>query len=59
MLALKSYRIQLSSASCNYKIELFSQNAFYAMYGGRGFCGFALIASGKIQILATVPHLQV
>ena len=40
---------------------MFSQNALYlvhAMFGGRGFRGFVLIAIGKMEILATFPHLQ-
>ena len=28
------------------------------MFGGRGFRGFVLIAIGKMEILATFPHLQ-
>ena len=38
-----------------------SQHALYlmhAMFGGRGFCGFVPIANGKMEILATFPHLQ-
>ena len=27
-------------------------------FGGRGFRGFVLIAIGKMEILATFPHLQ-
>ena len=30
----------------------------HAMFGGRGFRGFVLIAIGKMEILATFPHLQ-
>ena len=45
MVSLKSYRIQFSSVSCNYKskmnlLYLFSQNALYlvhAMFGGVAF----------------------
>ena len=40
---------------------MFSQNALYlvhAMFGGRGFRGFVLIAIGIMEILATFPHLQ-
>ena len=42
---------------------MFSQNALYlvhAMFDGRGFHGFVivLIAIGKMEILATLPHLQ-
>ena len=40
---------------------MFSQKALYlvhAMFGGRGFRGFVLIAIGKMEILATFPHLQ-
>ena len=68
MVSLRSYRIQLSSAPCNYKTKmnfqktaLFSQNALYlvhAMFGGRGFRGFVLITIGKMEILATFPHFQ-
>ena len=51
MVSLTSYRIQLSSAPCNYKTKIkrlstFSQNALYlvhAMFGGHGICGFVLI----------------
>ena len=46
MVSLKSYRIQLSSASCNYKSKMnfqkmasfiFSKCLVHAMIGGRGF----------------------
>ena len=40
---------------------MFSQNALYlvhAMFDGRGFHGFVLIAIGKMEILTTLPHLQ-
>ena len=30
----------------------------HAMFDGRGFHGFVLIAIGKMEILATLPHLQ-
>ena len=30
----------------------------HAMFGGRGFRGFVLIAIGKMEILATFPHFQ-
>ena len=30
----------------------------HAMFGGRGFRGFVLIAIGIMEILATFPHLQ-
>ena len=32
--------------------------ACYVWHGGRGFRGFVLIAIGKMEILATFPHLQ-
>ena len=40
---------------------MYSQNALYlvhAMFDGRGFHCFVLIAIGKMEILATLPHLQ-
>ena len=30
----------------------------HAMFDGRGFHDFVLIAIGKMEILATLPHLQ-
>ena len=56
MVSVKSYRIQLSSASCN-----FSENTLYlvhAMYGGHGFCGFVLMLIGKMAILTIFLQLQ-
>ena len=55
MVSLTSYRIQLSSAPCNYKskmnfqkfqkgLPLFSHTAMHTMFGGREFHGFVLIA---------------
>ena len=43
MVSVKSYRIQLSSASC---------------YGGRGFCGFVLMLIGEMAILTILIQLQ-
>ena len=67
MVSLRSYRIQLSSAPCNYEFSengsicFLKVNALYlvhAMFGGRGFRGFVLIATGKMEILTTFPHFQ-
>ena len=64
MVSLRSCRIQLSSAPCNYKTKmnfqktalliLFSQNALYlvhAMFGGRGF---VLIAIGDFSYISSL-----
>ena len=67
MVSVKSYRIQLSSASCNYKSKMnfqktalfvFSLYLVHAMIGGRGFRGFVLIAIGKMAILTIFLQLQ-
>ena len=69
MVSLKSYRIQLSSASCNYKSKMnFQKTALFVFSKcivlgarhncGRGFRGFVLIAIRKIEILTIFPHLQ-
>ena len=64
MVSLKSYRIQLSSTSCNYKsIMNFLENGsiryalylLHDMFGGRGFHGLYLL---RFEILATHSHLQ-
>ena len=61
MASLKTYRIQLSSASCNYEFSengsiLFSQNTLYFVHDVFGWRGFHVI--GKMEILATFPHFQ-
>ena len=41
---------------------MFSHNVLYlvhAMFGGRGFRGFVLIAIGKMEILATFRHDEI
>ena len=67
MVSVKSYRIQLSSASCNYKSKMnfqktalfvFSKYMVHAMIGGRGIRGFVLIAIGKMAILTIFLQLQ-
>ena len=67
MVSLKSYRIQLFSASCNYKSKMnFQKTAIFifskcivlglrAMIGRRGFHGFVLIT---MEILPLFPQLQ-
>ena len=67
MVSLTSYRIQLSLAPCQYKTKInfqkmasfvFSKWIVLAMFGRCGFHGFVLIAIGKMEVLATFPHLQ-
>ena len=69
MVSLRSYRNQLSLALCNYKTKMnFQKTALFVfskclVLGARhvwwrGFRGFVLIAIGKMEILATFPHLQ-
>ena len=70
MVSLTNYRIQLSSAPCNYKTKInFQKTALFvfskcivlghAMFGGRGIIlWFVLFAIGKKETLATFPHLQ-
>ena len=64
MVSVKSYRIQLSSASCKYKSKMnFEKMALfvfskYIVLGGRGFRGFVLIANAKMPILTIFLQLQ-
>ena len=48
IVSLTRYRIQLSSGPY----------VVHAMFGGHGFRDFVLITIGKMEILATFPHLQ-